>query len=129
MPGSVRVTWHGDEVAAGADRGARRGLGNAGEHLLVESNREVPLREGILQDSGRVEVDTAALSVAVSYDTPYAEVQHEREDFNHPNGRKDHYLSDPAEREGDVMLALVASAVRAGIAGAAGATTGRRRRR
>lgn len=125
MAGSYRLEWNGDEVAAAGRRGAVRGLGNAGGHLLAEAQREVPFREGILSDSGRVDVDEGALTVGVSFDTPYAEIQHEAEEFNHPNGRKAKYLSDPMEREQAVMAALLAAAIRAEVGGAGG---GRRRR-
>lgn len=124
--GSVRMSWNGDEVLDCVQRGTIRGLRNGADHLLTESNRDVPLREGILQDSGRAEVDETALTASVSYDTPYAEVQHEREDFNHPNGRKDHYLSDVIEREDPVVFGLLAAAIQAEV-GKRGTTPRRRR--
>jgi hypothetical protein len=112
MAGDFRLTWHGPEVKAKTRAGAVRGLATAGEHLLGESRREVPIEEGTLERSGRSDVDERGLAVAVSYDTPYARRQHEDLTFRHDSGRKAKYLEDPLNREGDTMLALVAAEIR-----------------
>lgn len=68
-------------------------LRDAGEYVLEQSSREVPHEVGDLQDSGRVSVDGD--TCAISYDTPYAVVQHEDMTFHHDSGRKAKYLEDP----------------------------------
>ena len=68
-------------------------LRDAGEYVLEQSSREVPHEVGDLQDSGRVTVDGD--TCAISYDTPYAVVQHEDMTFRHDEGRKAKYLEDP----------------------------------
>lgn len=112
MPGTMRLTWRGPQVTAQTHEAALVGLRMAGEHLLGMSRREVPIEEGTLDRSGRVEVDAATPAVAVSYDTPYARVQHENTSYRHDAGRKAKYLEDPLNREGQTMLALVAAQIR-----------------
>lgn len=107
-----KLTWRGAEVEAAFRRGASRGLAMAGEHLVGQARREVPLREGTLSRSIRATVDDAASTLAVSADTPYARRQHEDETLDHPGGRKAKYIEDPMTRERDVMLGLVAAAIR-----------------
>lgn len=73
-------------------RGVEDALQDVGEYILEESNRVVPHEVGDLQDSGRVSVDDKV--VAISYDTPYAVVQHEDMTFKHDAGRKAKFLED-----------------------------------
>ena len=73
-------------------RGIEDALQDVGEYILEESNRVVPHEVGDLQDSGRV--TTSDNTVAISYDTPYAVVQHEDMTFKHDNGRKAKFLED-----------------------------------
>lgn len=112
MADGFRLTWRGAAAVEASGRGVLRGLAAAGEHLVGEARREVPLREGTLSRSLRAEIDAAARGVTVSADTPYARVQHERTDFDHPGGRKAKYVEDPFAREQQTCLALVAAAVR-----------------
>lgn len=65
------------------------------EYILAQSMQEVPHETGDLQASGRVSVDRDRGVAAVSYDTPYAVVQHEDMTFHHDAGRKAKYLEDP----------------------------------
>lgn len=107
-----RLTWYGEQVKNRKKAGAAAGARNAAQHLLAMSHREVPVEEGTLRRSGRVDSNGTQGRVGVSYDTEYAEVQHEREDYRHDPGQKDHYLSDPMVREKDVMLGIIAAAIR-----------------
>ena len=68
-----------------------------GDDLLSDSRDEVPYDQGDLSRSGKVTVEVTgdSLEVAVSYDTPYARIQHEATDFAHQDGRKAGYLGDP----------------------------------
>lgn len=65
------------------------------EHGAEESTRQVPIEEGTLTRSAHVSVDQANGVVQVSYDTPYAVVQHEDQSLRHDAGRKAKYLEDP----------------------------------
>jgi hypothetical protein len=91
-------------------------VGRALEHTLGVANTQVPLDEGNLERSGRVDVD--GLDGSISYDTPYAVIQHERLDFVHPiPGRKAKYLEDPMNSERDIMLQLMAISLRRWLRG------------
>lgn len=68
-----------------------------------EAKLQTPVLSGKLRDSINVEVTGKKLSPVVKasasaisedgYD--YSEIQHETTWFNHPNGGKDHFISDP----------------------------------
>ncbi|MFE7273041.1 minor capsid protein [Streptomyces sp. NPDC057623] len=94
-----------------ASDGLRRGL----EHVLAESRKIVPLDEGTLERSGRVDVD--GLNGAVSYDTVYARRQHEELTWKHLPGRSAKYLEIPMNRERDVVLRLMAVDLRRWLRG------------
>lgn len=94
-----------------ASEGLRRGL----EHVLERSRAIVPLEEGTLERSGRVTVD--GLEGAVSYDTVYARIQHERLDFRHAPGRTAKYLERPMNSERRVVLDLMAVGLRRWLRG------------
>ena len=75
--------------------------------IEAEAKLETPVDTGALQASVTAQVTRTsktkvALSVQASaissrgYD--YANIQHENESFNHPNGGKAHYIKDPFER-------------------------------
>ncbi|MFD8027815.1 minor capsid protein [Streptomyces sp. NPDC059717] len=94
-----------------ASEGLQRGL----EHVLAESRKLVPLDEGTLERSGRVDVD--GLDGAVSYDTVYAARQHEELTWKHLPGRSAKYLEIPMNREWDVVLRLMAVPLRRWLRG------------
>lgn len=76
--------------------GTRKGLHSALDHLAAVSKEQVPLDQGTLKRSCFVSIAEDGQSGAVSYDTPYAIVQHENTWYNHQRGRKGKYLEDPA---------------------------------
>jgi ketosteroid isomerase-like protein len=94
-----------------ASEGLRRGL----EHVLAESRKIVPLDEGTLERSGRVDVD--GLNGSVSYDTVYARRQHEELTWKHLPGRSAKYLEIPMNREREVVLRLMAVSLRRWLRG------------
>lgn len=101
---------------AGAARqskaGAARGLFLAAEHVLQVSRTMVPIEEGTLERSGSASVDGDRLRAAVSYDTPYAVVQHEDLTMQHDSGRTAKYLERAMNSESDVIAELIAREVR-----------------
>ena len=120
----VTVRWDSRTPRRRARSGAAKGVKLAAELLLGESNAVVPLEEAVLQRSGAVTVDTQALAAAVSYDTVYAVIQHERLDFKHAPGRTAKYLEGETNKQ--LLQELVAVQVRRAMAEPGGL---RRRRR
>ena len=95
---------------------AVRGLTMAMEHVLQVSRELVPNEEGTLERSGRVVVDEAALTGAVTYGDggaeDYAVVQHENLEYHHPGGRQAKYLEQPMREEARVCAEMVAAQIR-----------------
>ena len=113
----TKVVWYGQKAKAAEQAGAREGLYRWAEHVLEQSTRLVPHQEGTLQDSGTAhEPGTSGLdasTAAVSYDTPYAVVQHEAMEFSHPNGRQAKYLETPLNASKVVGERLLAESIKA----------------
>lgn len=112
MVQQARISWHGDRAKRQARRGAARGLELATEHLLQVSNTRVPIEESTLERSGVTSVDEQALRGAVSYDTPYAVVQHEDLTFAHDAGRSAKYLEQAMNGERRELGQIIAKEVR-----------------
>lgn len=93
MQMSVKVTWDDAKARAIVANGGEQGVRDCCQFLLDESRKQVPLDTGALSRSGAV--DTQGMKGTVSYDTPYAAVQHEMRSYNHQRGRKAKYLEDP----------------------------------
>ncbi|GAA0934945.1 hypothetical protein [Nonomuraea longicatena] len=100
------------ELTTKVNRAAARGLRLGAEHVLQVSRTQVPIDEATLERSGAATVDESQLTAAVSYETPYAVVQHEDLDLKHAPGRKAKYLEDPARDEAETVRALVAAQIR-----------------
>lgn len=98
-----RVVWHGTKIKDAERRGAARGLMLGAEHVLEEANRIVPIEVGTpgLLSSGHAwppdqvgHVGGEGLQSAVTYDTPYAVIQHENLTFHHDAGHTAKYLEN-----------------------------------
>ena len=74
---------------------SRRGTWAALDYLAARSKEQVPLDKGPLKNSCYVDVEPDGSAGTVSYDTPYAVVQHETLWYQHQRGRKAKYLEDP----------------------------------
>ncbi|MFC8945911.1 minor capsid protein [Streptomyces rochei] len=94
-----------------ASQGLRRGL----QHVLAESQKIVPLDEGTLERSGKVDVD--GLEGSVSYDTVYARRQHEELTWRHLPGRSAKYLERPMNSERPVVLRMMQVSLRRWLRG------------
>jgi hypothetical protein len=112
MAATFRLTFHETAVERSIRQGAARGLLLSAEHVLGQSNEVVPLDEAELQRSGVASVDEASLTAAVSYDTPYAVVQHERLDFRHAPGRTAKYLENSLNAARQEVAAILAAQIR-----------------
>lgn len=106
-----RVIGNLDAASFAGKDGALEGLIVGGEHILGVSNSRVPFKEGDLSVSGSVSDDGEG-TVAVSYDTDYAVRQHEDLSLNHDAGREAKFLERALNEERDVVLQMVATAVK-----------------
>lgn len=76
------------------------------DYLASQSKDQVPLDTGVLKNSCSVDINADGSEGTVSYDTPYAVVQHEATHYNHQRGRKAKYLEDPVY-DGNIRSAMV----------------------
>lgn len=92
----------------------RQAVHEAVDDLLAESRDEIPYDQGDLSNSGlaATEIDGDQVHGAVGYDTPYAVIQHEAEEFQHQDGRKAQYLGDPLRANANRYLDHIAAAIR-----------------
>ncbi|MFJ3834442.1 minor capsid protein [Streptomyces sp. NPDC090054] len=113
----TRMNWQGGRLGASTRgrRAAEEGLQKALEHLLAESRKLVPLREGTLERSGRI-VRTG-MNGMVTYDTVYARRQHEELTWKHLPGRSAKYLEIPFNRDQEIMKRLMAVPLRRWLRG------------
>lgn len=103
-----RVVWKGDEAQKKKVEAVQRGVYKWGEIVLERATRIVPLEEGTLMRSGTVhEPEPGKLSVAITYDTPYAVVQHENLSYHHDPGRQAKYLETPINETQDLGMKIV----------------------
>jgi hypothetical protein len=112
MVQQARISWHGARAKSAARTGAARGLGLAAEHVLQVSNTRVPIEEGTLERSGVTDVDESELRASVSYDTPYAVVQHEDMTLQHDAGRSPKFLEQALDEEWKTAERIIAREVR-----------------
>lgn len=99
-----------DRALEAAQEGAEQGVAAAMEHLLNVSNEHVPHEYGDLQSSGTPSVD--GLTGAVSYNTPYAVVQHEDASFRHNEGRTAKFLENAMNSEAATLGEIIAEQIR-----------------
>ncbi len=92
---SFRVKLDKEKVLRMSKAAAKKGLHDALDHLASVSKEQVPLDQGPLRNSCYVDVASDGRSGTVSYDTPYAVMQHEHTEYQHQRGRKAKYLEDP----------------------------------
>lgn len=112
MPQNVKVKLNGKQVKAKSRAGGIKGLHKGVEYLKEVSSNLAPHEEGILQDSAVASVEEAELKGAVSFDTPYSVIQHERLDYKHDEDRQAKYLEEPMLTKKDTILDLVATEIR-----------------
>lgn len=112
----AHLQWEGHRIFGSRfQRLASDGIARALEHTLGVATTLVPLDEGPLQRSGKVQVE--GLNGTISYDSPYAIVQHENLTYRHAPGRTSKYLETPMNTERSVMLELSAVSLRTWLRG------------
>ena len=99
-------------IAPNVRKAANRGVAIAGEHILGEALKLVPIEEHILEESGTVTTDPDNLKAAVVFDTPYAVPVHERMDLKHDEGRSAKFLEIPMNSETDAVKKIIAATIR-----------------
>lgn len=121
MTEGLSLNWQFDQrdlARAVTARAAAEGLEDAGEFLLEQANRSVPLEESTLQRSGTVSSSgrngslRTTLKVAVAYDTPYAARQHEDTRLRHDAGRRAKWLQLSLAENRDQILNFLAERLR-----------------
>lgn len=103
-----------DAVRRAIEGAAERGIRKGAEIVMAESDAHVPTESGRLDKSSRVTSD--GMDAAVSYDEPYAVIQHEDMRAHHDSGRHAKFL----EKAGAAKRQEVANAVAAEIRRALG---------
>lgn len=98
-------------LAKSGPEGALQGLIVGGEHILGVSNTKVPFEEGDLAATGSVS-DDGETTVAISYDTDYAPVQHEDMSLSHDAGREAKFLESSLNSERDKVMEFVRESAR-----------------
>lgn len=104
----ISFKWEAEKAKLLEKAAVNRGLFRWAQHVLEESKREVPLRKGTLARSGMATADPVKQEAMVSYDTPYAVVQHEDMTLHHDAGRKAKYLEDPLNASRQAGLKIMA---------------------
>jgi hypothetical protein len=113
----ARMSWQGNRLWTSRGRRlASQGLERALEHTLGKAKAIVPLEEGTLERSGRVNM-IGELQGQITFDTVYAVRQHEELTWKHLPGRQAKYLEQPMNNERQVMLELMAVPLRAWLRG------------
>jgi hypothetical protein len=106
-----RLNWDGGQVVSLMGIGLNAGLEDAAEYLLGEATRRVPIEDLELMESGETSIDRDAHKAAVSYNTEYAVIQHERT-YRHDPGRTRKFLEIPWLAKRQEMRDIIAVAIR-----------------
>jgi hypothetical protein len=95
---------------------ARAALNLWAERVMTDSKENyVPVKDAVLQNSGRVDLDDdeTKMKVTLSYGgaaSAYAEVQHEREDFHHKIGTSGYLVKPLMAAAGTAAVDIAANA-------------------
>lgn len=92
----------------------KEGVTDSTLHLLGESKQQAPLDTGDLRGAGKSKVTQVGEDIVgtVSFNKPYALIQHEDMTFNHPKGGKAKYLSDPLNQNANRYKRYIQDKVR-----------------
>lgn len=93
---NFNMLWMGAAAEEAVDVGAAMGARDAGEAVLRMAQQLVPLRTGMLRDTGQV--DTHGDEATISYATEYAAILHEHPEWHFQNGREGKWLEDAMQR-------------------------------
>lgn len=107
MSVEFKIVLDKSKINATTKKACRKALWSGLDYLASVSKAQVPLDKGPLMHSCTVSVNGDGSQGTVSYDTPYAVIQHENTWYNHQRGRKAKYLEDPVN-DGSVQSAILA---------------------
>ena len=108
------ATWRGDQIRGAVERAAKKGLRQAGEHVLEEANRTIPHQTGHMAGTGRA-TEFPGLMVIVSYDTPYALKQHEDTRLRHAPGRRAKWLERTLDEQRRAVIRFLRKTIKAAL--------------
>ena len=94
---------------------AARAVLEVAEDALTESNDRAPLDEGDLVRSGDVVPHPEQAAASITYDTPYAIVQHEDVTLKHPRQGEHHWLERTVEENAPRYFQWIADRIRAAL--------------
>lgn len=107
------TSWNGREVAEVIHRKAVEASERGARHLLDASDRTIPTDPGReLEGTGKVSTDERTATSAASYDTEYAVLQHERQDYEHDPGRRSKFLEQAMSEERAEIARVVRATMR-----------------
>jgi hypothetical protein len=99
---TARLTARLNSVKSGANEAAARGVYMGMQGAFRQSQREVPVKTGVLKNSGKLNepviLGPTKAEVSITYGgaaTKYAQKQHDDVTLNHPGGGKAHFIIDP----------------------------------
>jgi hypothetical protein len=78
------------------EKAATEGLRKGGREILAEAKRRVPVDDGVLRDSGGLSTPSDGTEVHVTFNAPHAWLQHEKTEYQHPDGGQSKYLESAA---------------------------------
>lgn len=111
----MKIEWNGEGVTESLRKVLENSLLECGLDLQQESVDEAPVDTGDLRGNcTAVLFNSGKPEVHVGYNLPYAIVQHERLDFNHPMGGKAKYLEDPYNRNKEKYVRHIANRIKGG---------------
>lgn len=93
---STRVELNFDEAQKRARRAAEAAVRRGAEALLKAANETVPVEDGDLKDSGRVQMGEEGMAT-ISYGTEYAVRQHEDTGLQHDGSGRAKWLQLAAQ--------------------------------
>ena len=112
VKGALHLSGYTKRVEKAARREAVQA---AADHIMGVSQELVPLREGVLQATGRVTTSKGGLRATLSYDTVYARRQHEELTWKHAPGRTAKYLETPMMTERETAKKIMAAVLRKAV--------------
>lgn len=107
----TEVVWNQAEIEAKVQEASAAALTRGAQRLRALSVRRAPVQDGPLRGSAQVHAASPGDLVAgVTYNTPYAVIQHEALEFSHPRGGGPKYLEGPLIENADELSRVMARA-------------------
>lgn len=111
LSGVLQVRKNLEELIKLYPRAAKVAMYNEAQGVWAEAVKRAPIKDGFLRKSGYVAPPArtpADEPIEVGFSMPYAIIQHERTDFNHPRGGEAKYLENAFRvRQGGMAQRLI----------------------